>query len=215
MATSNDWAVWVIAMLKGGTRKTTTTMELAFGLARRSRDVLVIDADWRSQGVTDWGSKVYAAGGELPFDVSQWSPALGLLVPFVQQQARRLQPSHVLVDVGGEDPEAVAQIMMIAKRVISPVGPEEAETSRLPATRMLVEPSGVPMSVLLTRVPSPGKGLAAGARRGIERGGLHVLATEIEHNRDRYANVWGTVPEDLGAYDPLTDELLTGKATAA
>jgi hypothetical protein len=212
--TSKDWVVWVVAMLKGGTRKTTTTMELAFGLARRGVAVLVIDADYRSQGVTDWGSKVYAADGELPFDVSQWTPALGLLVPFVQQQARKLKPAYVLVDVGGEDPEAISQLIMIADRVISPVGPEEAETGRLPATRLLVEPSGVPMSVLLTRVPSPGKGLAAAARRGIERAGLHVLATEIEHNRDRYANVWGTVPEDIGAYDALTDELLTGKATA-
>lgn len=212
--TSNDWVVWVVAMLKGGTRKTTTTMELAFGLARRDRAVLVVDADYRSQGVTDWGSKVYAAGGELPFDVSQWTPALGLLVPFVQQQARKLRPSHVLVDVGGEDPQAIEQLVMIADRVISPVGPEEAETSRLPATRMLIEPSGVPMSVLLTRVPLPGKGLAAAARRGISKGGLHVLATEIEHNRDRYANIWGTVPDDIGAYDALTDELLTGKAVA-
>jgi hypothetical protein len=206
--------IWLIAMLKGGTRKTTTAMNLGFGLARRGRDVLVIDADYRSQGVTDWGSKVYAAGGELPFDVSQWTPGFGLLVPFVQKQAKEMSAQNVLVDVGGEDPEAISQLIMIANQVISPVGPEDAEISRLPATRSLVEPSGVPMSVLLTRVPVPGRGLARDARRDIEKAGMRVLGTEIEHNRERYANVWGTVPDDLGAYDDLATELLAGKVAA-
>jgi hypothetical protein len=209
-----DREILLIATLKGGTRKITTAMLLAFGLASRGRDVLVADADYRSQGVTDWGSKVYAAGGSLPFDVVQWTPSAGLLVPFVMKQARNLDATDVLMDIGGEDPEAISQAVMIAKRVVSPVGPEDAEISRLPATRMLVEPSGVPMSVLLTRVPVPGKGLAKDARRDIERAGMHVLSTEIEHNREKYANIWGTVPADIGAYDPLTEELISVRAAA-
>ena len=101
---------------------------------------------------------------------------------------------------------------MIANRVISPVGPEPAEIGRLPATMSLIRQSGVPHSALLTRVPAPGKGSARDARDAIEAGGLPVLATEIEHNRGRYADVWGTVPADIGAYDALTGELLNGKA---
>lgn len=207
-----DRQTWLIATLKGGTRKTTTTMNLAFGLARRGRDVLVIDADYGSQGVTDWGSKVYASGAELPFDVSQWTPSFGLLVPFIQQQARKVGAGYVLVDVGGEAPDVLSQVIMIADLVLSPVGPEEAEIGRLPATVSLVKSSGVPHRVVLTRVPVPGRGAARDAREGIEVGGLRVLATEIEHNRAKYADAWGTVPADLGAYDRLTDELLTWRA---
>lgn len=201
---------WLIATLKGGTRKTTTAILLAFALAERGFNVLVIDADYGSQGVTDWGSKVYAAEGELPFDVAQWTPALGLLVPFIQKQAKSTEADIVLVDVGGEAPDVLSQVTMIADRVISPVGAEEAEISRLPATRSLI-PAGVPMSVLLTRVPFPGKGASAAARRDVTAAGFSVLETEIEQNRTRYADVWGTVPTDLGAYKALADELMNGE----
>src|ERR1700733_3762760 len=112
--------IWLVATLKGGTRKTTTAMELAFALATLGNNVLVIDADYGSQGVTDWASKVYAAGGELPFDVAQWSPAVGLLVPFIQQQGKRMDASVVIVDVGGEAPDVLSQVTMIADCVISP-----------------------------------------------------------------------------------------------
>jgi hypothetical protein len=207
--------VWLVSTLKGGTRKTTTALFLAFTLASRGNDVLVVDADYGTQGVTDWGTKVYAAGGELPFDVAQWTPSLGLLVPFIQKQARANEARFVLVDIGGEAPDSLGQVALIADQVVSPVGPEEAEIGRLPATAAIVAPTGIPMRVLLTRVPQPGKGAARDARRDIEAAGFRVLATEIEHNRDRYAHVWGTVPVDLGAYDPLTTELLKlGETTA-
>jgi len=39
-----------------------------------------------------------------------------------------------------------------------------------------------------------------------------VLGTEIEHNRQRYADVWGTVPADRGSYDALAAELLKEEA---
>jgi chromosome partitioning protein len=206
--------IWLIATLKGGTRKTTTAMMLAFELAEQGFNVLAIDADFGSQGVTDWGTQVYAGGGELPFDVVQWTPSSGLLVPFIQKQAAESNADYVLVDVGGEAPEVLGQVVRLARRVISPVGPEQAEIGRLPATLAIIAPSKVPMDVLLTRVPVPGKGASAAARRDIEDSGFRVLDTEIEHNRDRYANVWGTVPADRGAYGPLAAELLKKEAAA-
>ena len=79
------------------------------------------------------------------------------------------------------------------------------------ATAAIVKPEGVPMSVLLTRVPVRGGGAARDARRDLTAGGYDVLATEIEQNRARYADVWGTVPADLGSYGDLADELLKGE----
>jgi hypothetical protein len=195
-------------MLKGGTRKSTTAMMLAFGLAYRRQDVMVIDADHGTQGVTDWATRVYAAGGELPFHVVQWTPRLGLLVPFIQQQASETLAGRVLVDVGGEAPEVLRQVVLMATMVISPAGPEQGELARLPATAEIVRATGVPQAVLLTRVPAVGRGAARDARWDLTDAGYDVLSAEIPQNRERYADIWGTVPQDLGAYDVLADELL-------
>ncbi len=202
-------SLWLIAILKGGARKSSTAMFLAFALAALGEDVLLVDADHGTQGVTDWATRVYAAGGSLPFHVVQWTPRMGLLVPFIQQQARETGARRILVDVGGEAPEVLRQIVLAATRVISPVGAEQGELARLPATAAIVKPEGVPMSVLLTRVPVPGGGAARDARRDLtDEGRYTVLKTEIEQNRKRYADVWGTVPADLGSYGDLADELL-------
>lgn len=200
-------------MLKGGSRKSTTVVMLALGLAARGEDVLVVDADHGTQGVTDWATRVYAEGGELPFHVVQWTPRMGLLVPFIQQQQRETGARRVLVDVGGEAPEVLRQVVLAASRVITPVGPEQGELARLPATAAIVAPTRVPMSVLLTRVPVRGGGAARDARRDLIANGYDVLDTEIEQQRERYAHVWGTVPADLGSYADLADELLKAEAS--
>jgi hypothetical protein len=200
--------MWLVAMLKGGVRKSTTAMMLAFALAERGEETLVIDADAGTQGVTDWASRVYADGAELPFHVAQWTHSLGLLVPFIQQQQRETGARRVIVDVGGEAPEVIRQAVILADRVISPTGPEQAELGRIPATAALVAPTTVPMSVLLTRVPTPGTGVARAVREVLVADGYDVLNTETRQNRDKYAHIWGTVPVDLDAYGPLADELL-------
>ena len=205
---SHTRPLWVISMLKGGSRKSTTAMFLAFSLTSRRQDVLVIDADHGTQGVTDWASRVYASGGELPFHVAQWTPRLGLLVPFIQQQARETLAQRILVDVGGEAPEVLRQVVLMATMVISPAGPEQGELARLPATSAIVRPTGIPQSVLLTRVPASGRGAARDARLDLTEAGYDVLQTEIPQNRQLYADAWGTVPYGLGAYEALADELL-------
>lgn len=203
-----EHTLWLIATLKGGVRKSTTAMMTAFALADLGEEVLVIDADAGTQGVTDWASRVYADGGELPFHVAQWAPSAGLLVPFVRAQQRATAARRVIVDIGGEAPEVLRQALHLADRVISPVGPEQAELGRIPATAALVRASGVPMSVLLTRVPQPGAGAARDVRQALVADGYDVLATETRQNRARYAHIWGTTPDDLGEYAALTAELV-------
>jgi hypothetical protein len=186
-------------------------MMLALALAKRGHDVMLVDADPGTQGVTDWATRVYANGGELPVHVVQWTHTLGLLVPFIQQQQRQTGARRVVIDVGGEAPDVVRQAVHLADLVISPVGAEQAELGRLPATRALM-PDDVRMFVALTRVPAPGIGAAAAARDALTAGGYHVLAAETKQQREVYADVWGTVPTDLAAYDDLTTELLAEEA---
>lgn len=193
-------------MLKGGVRKSTTAMMLAFALSRRGVKVLVVDADAGSQGVTDWCGDVYASDGVLPFAVVQWSPSDGLLIPFIQHWQREAGADTVIVDVGGEHPEVIKQAAKLASLVISPTGAEKAEISQLGRTKAVI--GDVPMRVLLTRVPDPRRGSARAAREAITADGYTVLRTETRRDLERYSAIYGTVPDDLGEYAALADELL-------
>jgi hypothetical protein len=209
--TSRGYVVLLIATLKGGVRKSTSAMMLGFAYARRGHEVLVVDADSGTQGVSDWASRVYAAGGELPFHVVQWTQSLGLLVPFVQAAQRRTEATIVLVDIGGEAPEVMRQAAVLADFAVSPIGAEQGELGRIPATAAVLAGTKTPMRVLLTRVPSPGVGVAKKARKGLESAGFEVLKTETPQDRDKYAHVWGLVPTELGVYEQLAEELDLGK----
>lgn len=208
MTKPRGFTVLVIAILKGGARKTTSAMMLAFELSRRGIEVLVVDADPKTQGVTDWATQIYASGEEMPCHVVQWAPSLGLLVPFILKSQRETGAAVVLVDVGGEMPEVLAQAVAIADRVISPIGAERGELGRVPATAAVVDAAGVPMQMLLTKVPVPGQGAAREARELlVSQLRREVLATETPRNIALYADVWGTIPESTGAYAALADEL--------
>ena len=206
MAGDVPW--WVINILKGGARKSTSAMFLAFALAESGDDdVLVVDADHGTQGVTDWATRVYTDGGELPFHVVQWAPSQGLLVPFAQRAAREVGARRVIVDVGGEAPEVLRQVILAARLVLAPVGPEQGELSRVPATALIARDAQVPLYALLTRVPAPGRGIAREARKYLVGEGLSVLEAEVPQDRETYAHVWGTVPETVGAYAAVAEEL--------
>jgi len=210
--TTRRFVTLLIATLKGGTRKSTTAMMLAFAYAARGFEVLVVDADAGTQGVTDWASRVYAADGELPFHVVQWAPHLGLLVPFIQEAARRTGATIVIVDVGGEHPEVLRQAAILADLAVSPIGAEQAELGRIEATATVL--AKTPMRVLLTRVPSVGLGKAAAARESLAAAGYTVMKTETPQNLALYSDIWGTVPTQLGAYEQLANELNLGHRKA-
>lgn len=200
--------LWPVSTLKGGSAKTTSVIFIATELASRGHNVLVVDADIATQGVRDWGTLVYAKDGELPFDVVQWPGNGALIAPWLKRQAAEYGADFVLTDIGGEDTDLLAELVMLAEQVLSPVGPDLAEMRRLAATRAIVEQGQVPMRVFLTRVPVPGKGAARDARDWILARGHVLLTTEIERNRPRYAEVWGTELDDTGTYKQLVDEIL-------
>ncbi|WP_019635125.1 ParA family protein [Actinomadura atramentaria] len=204
---TDDVPWWVINFLKGGSRKTTTTMFVAFALADDGEDVLVIDADDGTQGVTDWAGEVYGNGETLPFDVVQWSPGQGLLVPFINQAVERFSPDRVLIDVGGEAPHVLKQALTRASLLISPLGGERGELSRVPATQVIAMNAGVRQIAVITRTPDPGRGLARKCRTEVTKAGIEMLETEVQQNLDIYSHVWGTIPPTLGVYRKVTDEI--------
>jgi chromosome partitioning protein len=208
---NRDFRVWAVVMLKGGARKTTTTALTAFALADGGAEVLVVDADTHTQGLTEWLSLASADGRALPVSFMQWSRSAGQpIAPFIRHAQRATGAQWVIVDLGAEDPHAIRQVCAIADMIISPCGPEQAELSRLPATRALVAP--LHPLVLLTRVDQPGRGAAADMRAVLEADGCAVLRTEVPRDRARYAHVYGSVPDDCGAYAAVAGELLARDA---
>lgn len=202
-------SIIAVATLKGGVRKTTTAVLTAFALAQQGVNVCVIDADTHTQGLTDWMSSVYAGGGTLPVDGRQWSRRDGgMLVPFVQRAAADTGADVVILDMGAEDPDAIRQVLPLVHAVVSPVGPEDAELRRLPATRALVAP--LEPRVLLTRVDRAGFGSAFAARRDLREAGYTVMEWEVPRSRAVYADVFGSVPANLGAYVGVARELVPG-----
>lgn len=210
--------VWLTAMLKGGARKTTTTMFLAFALAY-DHNVLVVDADMGTQGVMDWSGSFYADNPNLslPFDVVQYSRGEGHLWPYVQRVAREHESTLVIIDSGSEDPLTVREAARRANLVISPVGPDQAELGRVEPTVTTIRAVAPDVAhvCLLTRVPVVGAGVALAAREQLRAWGYRVLSSEVPHHRALYESVWGSVPEELGAYAAVAGELETTLAGVA
>lgn len=207
---NSRYRVILVAMLKGGVRKTTTATMLAFAMARKGRNVTLIDTDLLTQGVTEWISQAAADMLDVPFDTVQWSPGSGgLLVPFVQRTADEMGSDVVIIDAGAELPHVIQNALPITDLVLMPVGPDQAEVSRLAPTASLVQRrAGVPAAVVLTRVDAPRQGAALALRTQLTAANFRVLDTEVPRSREKYAHVFGTCPDDLGAYDPMADEVL-------
>jgi hypothetical protein len=84
--------------------------------------------------------------------------------------------------------------------MVTPIGPDDAETGRLGPTRDEATKHGVPQTVMLTRVPDPHRGAARDLRRQLVKDGFDVLRVETRQDRRLYADVWGTVPPVQGDY---------------
>lgn len=221
----------LIATLKGGPGKTTTAVLLATALRRLDHDVVVICADTRTRGATDWVQEAQRLGYQVPFRLAIWHDNDGPLSEFARQVERDTNADVVIIDTGGEQPEAFVHGCIYADRLICPVGPMEGELRRIVETyrhAKAIADSGATLdiSVLLTRCPQPGKGKAKQARDDLtadltdEDGklnpdkpyalGLHVLDTEITR-AVAYDEFYGTIPDDVGEYTILAKELTGGQ----
>lgn len=211
----------LISTLKGGPGKTTTAILVAIGFARRGHRVLVIDADNRTRGALDWTEEAVRLEYQVPYVLAVWHDHDGPLSDFASRMERDHQADVVIIDTGGEQPETFVFGCLYADRLLCPVGPMRGELRRMVETyrhaRAVDERSPLLMSALLTRVPQAGRGKAKIARDDLASTdaspdtpyslGIHVMATEITRNV-AYDEFHGIIPDDIGEYDDLVDELL-------
>ena len=218
------------ATLKGGSAKTTTAVLLAIALARKGLRVVLICADTTNRGAARWTQRAVNRSYEIPYVFLEWEPALGQLPRFAKAAEAEHEADVVIVDMGGEKAEFFTHGCLWAGWLISPVSPVDGELDSIGPTYLAAatvseaRAVGLVHSVLLARCPQVGKGMAAKARTELEKDlrdaagnpdpeipwsvGAHVFTAEITRGA-AYSDFYGHIPDDVGEYAALANEILT------
>jgi chromosome partitioning protein len=218
----------LVATLKGGSTKTTTAVLMAIALAQSGKAVVLICGDTTNRGAARWTRKAMNRGYEIPYTFLEWDTSKAPLSKFAQIAESDYDADVVIVDLGGEKPEFFAFACSWADYLISPTAPVDAELDGIGPTYESASAIsgarrvGLVQSVLLTRCPQVGKGMAAEARaqlvedRRDEYGrpdpeqswsiGAHVFDTEVTRGAG-YSDMYGHIPQNVGEYEALRVEL--------
>lgn len=199
-----------VLALKGGVGKTTTSMATALTLASDGASVLLVDADEDQQSATAWRDLAVDAGEKWPatLDVRAWSSRLTGSV-FDQYD-------HVVVDLGPKRRELARSVLRLVDTVVIPTPPRRADFSELYPAVELVKAAAErhPMSwgVLLTMLRRTTKAAREARAELLGALDLPVMVAEVGL-AERYSDMFGQVPADVGEYRAVVAELLAGSPT--
>jgi chromosome partitioning protein len=199
--------VLVIAMLKGGTGKTTSAVFIATWFALRHKKVLLLDCDPTSQSAHDWATLARQAGDELPFDVERY--------PFEDLPAHvaemRQRYDVVIIDAGGGRPDLLGHAVGAADVVLATMAPTDADKRRLEGTVKVASEAataaGRQVSLHVTLVRAD-KGTKQPATVHAELTAVGYPVTDVMiSDLVRYSRAYGTTPQDLHEYNQLMVEM--------
>lgn len=146
--------VLLIAAQKGGTGKTTASVNIAAELARQGEDVMVVDCDASVKSSFTWaGDRVLDPSLPRVHAVQ----ASGNVREILKDLSSRY--SYVIVDAPGHDSQEMRTAMTIADLMIIPVRPSQLDLDTVPGMVELVQTAQdmnpkLKALVLLSQVPT-------------------------------------------------------------
>lgn len=195
--------VVVVASVKGGAGKTTTSVLLAEAAADRGRRVLVGDVD--PQGSTSEWAALAAAGGAALRSTVVEVPARDL--------ARRLsgpaaKADLVVLDTPNRDLHLLSAALAVGDLVVVPAAPTTMDLPRAWPTLDLVAEANRAAVVLLVKVDARYPNAAVDARAALAEGGAHALSATVPYwhslaqvkagrPRGRHLRVFAAVLDEL------------------
>ncbi len=199
----------VVANLKGGSTKTTTTAFILHALAESGLSVLGVDADGENESLLSWS------------EAGEWTiPVIGMPVADLHRKLPGVAGDRydaVVIDTPPmkERRGVVASAVRMATHVLVPMAPTGMEYARVPSIRELVEDAaalaaGDPpqLAVVLTRTV-PNAASTDVYRQMLGDDGVRVLGPTVGR-LERYAQAFGLPVANAAAtaYGDIAAELL-------
>jgi cellulose biosynthesis protein BcsQ len=203
-----------VAMMTGGSGKTTTTGNLALALAARygdPRKVLVVDTDKQGQ-IVSWEQTAHQRGGTWPLTLSWLNSKLA--VELDRQVDMRPELEAIVVDTSNNDFRLVVDSLTAVDVALTPVQPTEMDLDRIAATEEAVDLAqgknpGLRWGLFMSRYDARSRD-AEKATDALREAGYHVLEESVPA-RARIGRSFGKDEcADLDRYTALLDEALRG-----
>ncbi len=195
--------VIVVASVKGGAGKTTTSVLLAEAAAESGRRVVIGDVDPQGSAA-EWAALAGAGGTPLRSSVVE-VPARDL--------ARRLSEAAamadlIVLDTPNRDLHLLSAALGVGDLVVVPAAPTTMDLPRAWPTLDLVEEANRTAVVLLVKVDARYPNAAIDARAALAEGGAHTLSAAVPYwhslaqakagrPRGRRLRVFATVLDEL------------------
>jgi chromosome partitioning protein len=180
-----------VANVKGGVGKTTSAVLLAHALGAG-----VVDTDPQASA-TAWGEAAAANGTPLAVAVTS--------LPTARLAGRLPTSEHLVIDTPPGDLTITKAAIEVADVVLVPTAPTALDMTRVWATLDLASEAGKAAVVLLVKIRTGTRAVAASASTLTEEG-VHVITVRIPL-REALALAWGDPVTDLYGYDQVAVEL--------
>ena len=187
----------LVAMSKGGSGKSTLTMNMAIGYGWERKRVLIVDADIKQRTTDKWPRPETSSN---PTIIA--CPSNRILATLSQIIA---DYDVVLIDLPGQDDPAVAAILEIADILVSPVKPSPQDLSELDRFIRVARVKGVPHLVAFNEATREQSGELELLRRQFSQYApfLPIAMQQLVSYRRVYAHGRGVL--DIAGPDPAKE----------